>query len=55
MANPMSREERIDKFTACGVRTLDRPKVARVQELVESLEDLPDTRELMSLLADATA
>jgi 2-methylcitrate dehydratase PrpD len=55
IADPMNREERLDKFYACGVRTLDRPKVARVQELIEHLEDLPDTRELMTLLAEASA
>jgi len=50
IANPMSREERISKVSACAQRSLQPADVARVISMVEALETLPDLRQLMVIL-----
>jgi 2-methylcitrate dehydratase PrpD len=50
IANPMSREERLSKVSACAQRSLQPADVARVISMVEALETLPDLRQLMVIL-----
>jgi len=50
IANPMSREERLSKVSACAQRSLQPADVARVISMVEGLETLPDLRQLMVIL-----
>jgi len=50
IANPMSREERISKVSACAQRSLQPADVARVISMIEALETLPDLRQLMVIL-----
>ncbi len=55
LANPMSRAERLEKFSACAGRVLDSPRVSRVQHILEHLEDLDSVRNLMTVVADRSA
>jgi len=50
IANPMSREERLSKVSACAQRSLQPADVARVISMIEALETLPDLRQLMVIL-----
>jgi aconitate decarboxylase len=50
IGNPLSREQRIRKFHSCAKRVLDAHSADRVVELVERLEELSDTRELMDIV-----
>lgn len=50
-ANPMSREERMDKVWDCIGRVLPTPEAERVIALLEDLEHVPDITVLMQLLS----
>jgi 2-methylcitrate dehydratase PrpD len=50
IANPMSREERLSKVNACARQTLQPADIERVIGMVETLETLPDLRQLMVIL-----
>ena len=50
IANPMDREERLDKFRECARRVLAPDDIARAIDLVEGLESLGDVGELMAVL-----
>jgi 2-methylcitrate dehydratase PrpD len=50
IANPMSREERLSKVSACARQSLQPADVERVITMVEALETLPDLRQLMVIL-----
>jgi 2-methylcitrate dehydratase PrpD len=50
IANPMSRDEHLSKVSACARRSLHPADVERVIGMVESLETLPDLRQLMGIL-----
>ena len=46
-ANPMTREERLDKVWDCVGRVLATPEATRVIALLEDLENVPDISALM--------
>ena len=48
--NPLTREQRLQKFFSCTRRVLDEKAANRVLELVESLETQPDVREIMDIV-----
>jgi len=50
IANPMSRDERLSKVRSCAQRSLHAADVERVIGMVETLETLPDLRQLMGIL-----
>ena len=50
IANPMSRDEHLDKVKACARRSLQPADIERVISMVEALETLPDLRQLMAIL-----
>ena len=50
IANPMSRDERLNKVRACARRSLQPADVERIIGMVEELETLPDLRQLMVIL-----
>jgi 2-methylcitrate dehydratase PrpD len=50
IANPMSRDERLDKVRTCARRSLQPEDIERVIGMVETLETLPDLRQLMGIL-----
>ena len=50
IANPMSRDERLSKVRECARRSLQPADVERVIGMVETLETLPDLRQLMGIL-----
>jgi 2-methylcitrate dehydratase PrpD len=50
IANPMSRDERLNKVRDCARRRLNPADVERVIAMVESLETLPDLRQLLAIL-----
>jgi len=50
IANPMSRDEHLHKVRACARRSLQPADIERVIGLVETLETLPDLRQLMGIL-----
>lgn len=49
-ANPMSREERMDKVWDCVGRALSTPDAERVIGLVENLENVPDIGDIMQMI-----
>lgn len=49
-ANPMTREERLDKVRDCVGHVLSPPDAERVIALLENLENLPDISVLMKIL-----
>jgi 2-methylcitrate dehydratase PrpD len=51
IANPMTRAERLVKYDDCVSRVLSDTDATRLREMVESLEELDDARELTRLLA----
>jgi len=50
IANPMNRDERLDKVRACARCSLQPEDVERVIGMLETLEALPDLRQLMGVL-----
>ena len=48
--NPMSREQRLAKVQDCFVRALSDADAVRVLEMLENLESLDDTAQLMAVL-----
>jgi aconitate decarboxylase len=50
MTNPMSREDRLDKFRDCAGRVLSATDVDRAIVMLEKLEELDDLGELTALL-----
>jgi 2-methylcitrate dehydratase PrpD len=50
IANPMSRDEHLGKVRACARRSLQPADIERVIGMVETLETLPDLRQLMGIL-----
>jgi 2-methylcitrate dehydratase PrpD len=50
IANPMSRDEHLSKVRACAQHSLQPADIEGVIGLVESLETLPDLRQLMGIL-----
>ncbi len=54
-SNPMSREQRLEKVRDCFVRALSEADTERVLEMLENLESLDDTAELMAVLGQAAA
>ena len=48
--NPMSREKILAKFFSCTTRLLAQPKAEAIVNIVDRLEEVPDIRELTSLL-----
>jgi 2-methylcitrate dehydratase PrpD len=55
IANPMNRQERIDKFRSCAGRVLSANDAEHTLTLVENLENIADMRELMEVLNYARA
>jgi 2-methylcitrate dehydratase PrpD len=55
IANPMSRDEHLSKVRACAQRSLQPPEIERVISMVETLETLPDLRQLMAILGHKSA
>ena len=55
VSNPMSREQRLEKVRDCFVRALSESDTERVLEMLENLESLDDTAELMAVLGQAAA
>ncbi len=51
LANPMGREERLDKFRDCAGRVLPPESVERLIALLEQLEEVADIGQLMDRLA----
>jgi aconitate decarboxylase len=51
IGQPLTREERLQKFHSCARRVLDRPAADSVVELVDSLERLGDVREIMHIVS----
>jgi 2-methylcitrate dehydratase PrpD len=49
---PLTRAQRLDKFYGCARRVIDKKRADRVLVLVETLETLPDIREILDLLRD---
>lgn len=49
--NPMTREERLDKFYSQALIVLSQERAERIVEYVEKLEELDDIRPLIRLLA----
>ena len=47
--NPLTRDQRLQKFFGCTRRVLDAQAAQRVLELVERLETLPDVRGIMDI------
>ena len=54
-ANPMSRDERLAKVRDCFHRALSDADTERVLEMLENLESLDDTAQLMSVLGQPPA
>ena len=54
-ANPMSREERLEKVRDCVCRVLNEEDARRMVSLVEDLENVADISELMELLGRRAA
>lgn len=52
--NPMSREERLEKYYSQALMVLSRDKADRIVEYVERIEQMDDIRPLMRLLANPT-
>ena len=48
--NPLTREQRLQKFHSCTRRVLSDKASDRVLELVEGLENLADVREIMDIV-----
>lgn len=46
---PLTREQRMRKFNACSRRILSEPQGARLAELVEGLDGLPDITDMMTI------
>jgi hypothetical protein len=46
----MSRDERLGKVRTCARRSLQPADIERVIGIVETLETLPDLRQLMEIL-----
>ena len=55
VGNPLTREQRLRKYDTCVRRVVDPERAARVLELVEKLETLPDVREILDLLRPRAA
>jgi 2-methylcitrate dehydratase PrpD len=55
IANPMDREERIDKLKDCAKRSLEAADIERVVGMAEALESLPDLRALTQVLGHRSA
>jgi len=49
-ANPMTREERLDKVWDCVGRVLSTPDAERVIALLEDLENVPDISAIMQII-----
>jgi 2-methylcitrate dehydratase PrpD len=50
IANPMGRDEHLSKVRACARRSLQHADIESVIGIVETLETLPDLRQLMGIL-----
>ena len=48
--NPMTRDEHLVKYVDCARRVLSPEDLVRLRDMIESLEELRDVRELMSIL-----
>lgn len=51
IANPMTRQEHAVKYVDCAKRVLSPQNIARVQDMINNLEDLKDVGELMVILS----
>jgi aconitate decarboxylase len=51
---PLTREQRLAKFHGCARRVITPERANRVVTLIESLETLPDTREILDLVRDSS-
>ena len=51
-SNPMTREQRLTKVRDCFTRALSDADTERVLEMLENLESLDDTRQLMDILGN---
>jgi hypothetical protein len=49
-ANPMTREERLDKVWDCVGRVLSKTDAERVIALLEDLENVPDISDIMQMI-----
>lgn len=54
-ANPMSRGERVAKFTYCAGHLLSQDDVQRLQRLLEGLENVGNIAEVMGLISGRSA
>ena len=52
-ANPMSRDQRLEKVRDCFLRALSEADTERVLEMLENLERLDDVGQLMGVLGQA--
>ncbi len=48
--NPMTREERLDKFYSQALMVLNREKADKIVDYIDSIEEMEDIRPLMRLL-----
>jgi aconitate decarboxylase len=53
IGQPLTREQRMKKFYACARRVLDVSSADRVAEFVDTLDALPDVREMMAIVGRA--